>query len=96
MTRNNATVSLSYQMTELTSFTLDTSYVDDQDTQSNDGVSRYFTVRPGFQWDITEDFRLSANYQFRYKNVEADGSAIDNGAFITLRYALPDQHWSGF
>jgi hypothetical protein len=96
VTRNSATVSLSYQMTELTTFTFDTSYVDDQETLSEDGVSRYLTVRPAVRWDITEDLTLSANYQFRYKNVETEGSAFDNGAFITLRYALPDVNWSGF
>jgi hypothetical protein len=83
-------------MTEMTAFTLDASYIDDQDTQSEDGVARYVTVRPGVQWNITEDLSLAANYSFRYKTVENSGSAIDNAAFITLRYALPDVHWSGF
>jgi len=96
VTRNRASAGLAYQMTEMTVFSLDASYIDDQETQSEDGVSRYVTVRPGVRWNITEDLSLAANYAFRYKTVESSGSAMDNGAFITLRYALPDVHWSGF
>jgi hypothetical protein len=96
VTRNRASAGVTYQMTEMTVFSLDASYIDDQETQSEDGVSRYMTVRPGVRWNITEDLSLAANYAFRYKTVENSGSAIDNGAFITLRYALPDVHWSGF
>lgn len=96
VTRNRASAGLTYQMTEMTAFSLDASYIDDQETQSEDGVARYVTVRPGVTWTITEDLSLAANYAFRYKTVENSGSAIDNGAFITLRYALPDVHWSGF
>ncbi|GAB2174726.1 DUF481 domain-containing protein [Dongia sp. agr-C8] len=95
-TRNRGSVNLSYQMTELTSFSLNTSYVDDQETQSENGVARYLTVRPAVNWNITEDLKFQASYQFRYKNVESGGSAYDNAAFITLRYALPDLNWSGF
>ncbi|MDQ7250206.1 hypothetical protein [Dongia sedimenti] len=95
-TRNRGSVRLGYKMTEMTSFALDTSYIDDQETQSNDGVARYLTVTPSVQWSITEELSLQATYQFRYKNVESDGSAYDNAAFITLRYALPDFNWSGF
>ena len=87
---------LSYQMTETTVFSVDGSYLDDQRTQSNNEVSRRFQVRPSVRWDLTEDLSLSAAYQFRYKTFNNSGSAIDNAAFITLRYALPDVHWSGF
>jgi hypothetical protein len=39
---------------------------------------------------------LAATYQFRYKAFETrGGSAMDNGVFLSLRYALPSQHWSG-
>jgi hypothetical protein len=95
-TRNRGTVRLAYQFTELTTLSLDTAYVDDQRTQSESGVARYLTVRPAVSWDITEDLELQASYQFRYKNVESSGSAFDNAAFITLRYALPELNWSGF
>jgi hypothetical protein len=95
-TRNRASFGVSYQMTETTTFSLDGSYVDDQKTQNNNEVSRRFLVKPTVTWDITEDLSLSANYQFRYKTFEESGSAIDNAAFVTLRYALPDFHWNGF
>lgn len=95
-TRNRGSVGLSYQMTEMVSFALDGSYIDDQETQSNSDVSRRIQVRPSVRWNITEDLTLGASYQFRYKTFESSGSAIDNAAFITLRYALPDLTWSGF
>jgi hypothetical protein len=95
-TRNRGTVNLSYQLTELTALSLNTSYVDDQEAQSENGVSRYVTVQPQLTWNITDDLKFQASYQFRYKNVESGGSAYDNAAFITLRYALPDLNWSGF
>jgi hypothetical protein len=95
-TRNRGSLGVSYKMTETTSFLLDGSYIDDQKTQSNSEVSRRFLVRPSVKWDITEDLSLQASYQFRYKTFESSGSAMDNAAFITLRYALPDLHWSGF
>jgi hypothetical protein len=98
-TRNRAAVGISYRMTETTVFALDTSYLLDQrtgETGSGSGVSQRLQVRPSVRWDITEDLSLSANYQFRYKTFQSSGSAIDNGAFITLRYALPDLQWSGF
>ena len=95
-TRNRGSVGISYQMTEMTVFSLDGSYLDDQRTENNNEVSRRFLVRPSVRWDLTEDLSLSAAYQFRYKTFDQSGSAIDNAAFITLRYALPDVHWSGF
>jgi hypothetical protein len=95
-TRNRGSFTVSYQMTEMTVFSLDGSYIDDQQTENNDQVSRRVQVRPGVSWDVTEDLTLSAFYQFRYKTFEDSGSATDNAAFITLRYALPDFHWSGF
>jgi predicted porin len=95
-TRNRGSVGISYNMTEMTIFSLDGTYIDDQQTQSNSDVSRRIQVRPGVRWNITDDFSLQAFYQFRYKTFESSGSAIDNGAFITLRYELPDLNWSGF
>lgn len=95
-TRNRGSVGVSYQMTEMTVFSLDSSYIDDQKTQSNSDVSRRIQIKPSVRWNITEDLSLQASYQFRYKTFQSSGSAIDNGAFISLRYALPDFNWSGF
>ncbi len=95
-TRNRASVGFSHKLTEMTVFTFDASYIQDQRTQSNSGVGQRLQVKPALRWNITEDLSLQAAYQFRYKQRESNGSAIDNGAFITLRYALPDLHWSGF
>jgi hypothetical protein len=95
-TRNRGNFNISYRMTEMTVFALDGSYIDDQRTQSNSDVSRRVQVKPSVTWDITEDLSLQAAYQFRYKTFEDSGSAFDNGAFLTLRYALPDFNWSGF
>jgi hypothetical protein len=83
-------------MTEMVVFALNGSYIDDQETQSNSDVSRRIEVSPSVNWNITEDLSLGASYQFRYKTFEESGSATDNAAYITLRYALPDVNWSGF
>jgi hypothetical protein len=95
-TRNRGSVGVSYQMTEMVVFALNGSYIDDQETQSNSDVSRRIEVSPSVNWNITEDLSLGASYQFRYKTFEESGSATDNAAYITLRYALPDVNWSGF
>jgi hypothetical protein len=95
-TRNRGSFGVSYRMTETTTFSLDGSYIDDQRTQSNSEVSRRFLVKPSVRWEMTDDLSLVASYQFRYKTFESSGSAMDNAAFITLRYALPDLNWSGF
>jgi hypothetical protein len=95
-TRNRGSFGVSYHMTEMTEFTLNGSYIDDQETQSNSGVSQRIQVSPAVRWDITEALSLQASYQFRYKTFTSSGSATDNAAFITLRYALPDLNWSGF
>jgi hypothetical protein len=104
VTRNRANVILSYQVSDLTTLSFNAGYLDDQDyfgssTGSNaaDSQSRYYSVSPTVTFKITDDLNLDASYQFRYKTTEADNeSANDNMAFLTLRYALPDQHWSGF
>lgn len=104
VTRNRASLSFNYKFSELTAFDLQASYADnesiggsDSDSESSEGTSRFFRIGPSAIWRITEDLSLSATYQFRYKLFRADGgSASDNAAFITLRYSLQDQHWSGF
>jgi hypothetical protein len=104
VTRNRATLNLGYEMNELTRFGFAASYADNQDyfgagtsLKDSDGNSRYYLLRPSVSFDFTEDLSLTASYQFRYKTFGSEnGSAIDNAAFLTLRYALPDVHWSGF
>jgi hypothetical protein len=95
-TRNRGSFGVSYRMTEMTVFLLNGSYLDDQKTENNNEVSRRLQLSPSVRWDITQDLSLTAAYQFRYKTFEESGSAVDNAAFITLRYALPDFNWSGF
>jgi hypothetical protein len=99
-TRNRGTVGLKYRLGELTTLTLDAGYTDSDKFgstgQSTDGLKRLVSVSPGVSWKVTDDLSLRASYQFRYKHVESSGSAVDNAVFITLRYALPDLHWSGF
>jgi hypothetical protein len=104
VTRSRGGLGLDYRLGEMTTFSLDATYSDNQDylgegsnTDGSDNVSRYYSLKPALTWDITEDLSLAASYQFRYKKFESrGGSAVDNGVFLSLRYALPDQHWSGF
>ena len=100
ITRNRASIALSYQLSELTVLNLDASYADNEkiggsSTQSSEGTSRYFSLKPSATWQITDRLSFAASYQFRHKRSDG-GSATDNAAFITLRYSLQDQHWSGF
>jgi len=100
-TRNRGNIQLQYQFDELTFFQLQVVYADDQDyfgteSQSNSGTTRYYAIGPSLNWNIRDDLTLQASYQLRYKSSKSAGSATDNAAFLTLRYALPDLHWSGF
>jgi hypothetical protein len=102
-TRNTGTLSLNYQLGEETTIKLDATYSDNQDyfgldtnSQASEGQSRYFTVGPTLSWNLREDMTLEASYQLRHKSSKDQGSATDNAAFLTFRYALPDQDWSGF
>jgi hypothetical protein len=102
VTRNRANIVLSYQVSDLTTLSFNAGYLDDQDYfGSGQGTaaadSRYYSVSPTVSFRLTDSLNLDASYQFRYKTTDADNeSASDNSAFLTLRYALPDQHWSGF
>jgi hypothetical protein len=102
VTRTRGNLGLDYKVGELTTLSLDASYSDNQDylgesSQQSDNLSRYYALKPAVTWDLTEDLSLAATYQFRYKAFEStDKSAMDNGVFLSLRYALPSQHWSGF
>ncbi len=102
VTRDRGTLTLSYLLSELTQLSLSATYSDneqvaDSGTEKNEGgKARFFSISPAVNWNITDQLSLGASYQFRYKIFASSDSAIDNGAFITLRYALQDMHWSGF
>jgi hypothetical protein len=104
VTRNRGTLTFSYQLTELTVLKLDASYADNDNyfggntgSKSDEGLSRFWSISPSVALNFTEDLSLQASYQLRHKIFETDGgSATDNAAFLTLRYRLPDWHWSGF
>src|SRR5436305_544719 len=98
--RSRGTLRLTYALSELTNLGLDANYSDNQDylgsSNSTSEKSRYYALKPSLTWNITEDLSLSASYQFRYKTFESQGTAIDNGALLTVHYGFPDFHWSGF
>jgi Putative beta-barrel porin 2 len=104
VTRNRAGLTLSYQFSELTTLRLDASYSDNDDhfnsgsgLESQEGTTRYWSIGPSVSVKITDDLSLGASYQLRHKVADGGGgSATDNAAFVTLQYALPEQHWSGF
>jgi hypothetical protein len=102
VTRTRGTLQLTYALSELTTLALDANYVDNDNyfgertSRTTEGLSRYYALKPSLTWNITDDLSLSASYQFRYKTIQSQGNAIDNGAIVTLRYGLPDLHWTGF
>jgi hypothetical protein len=102
VTRTRGTLSLSYALSELTTLALDANYVDNDDYLGEENgnqqprVSRYYALKPSLTWNITEDLSLSASYQFRYKTLESEGTAMDQGALLTVHYGFPELHWSGF
>jgi hypothetical protein len=99
--RNRANLAVNYQFGDVTSFQLIAVYSDTEDyfgteNEVTDDSARYYAIGPSVSWDLNDDLQLQASYQLRYKTSDSDGSATDNAAFITLRYDLPDVHWSGF
>ena len=103
-TRNRASLGFNQALTPMTRFSLDFQYSDTFDyagingDPSDDGAdSRFFSVRPGLNWRLTEDVSLAAEYQFRYKLYD-DGTdpAMANAVFLNLRWALPTWAWDGY
>jgi hypothetical protein len=104
--RTRGTLRVTYKLNEMTRLNLDGDYVDNQDyfgnggggSQSDEGLSRYYALKPSIAYNITEELNVALTYQFRYKvfDSQGTGTAIDNGAFLSFSYALPDLTWSGF
>lgn len=102
--RNRATVGLDYKLTPLTTARLNLDYADNVDIlgsegdgTSDEGTSRYASVRPAIAWQLTEDWSLEAQYRFRYRLFEDDGgSATSNSVFLTLQYNFPTWAGTGF
>jgi|UPI000482FE5E long-subunit fatty acid transport protein len=97
--RSRASLSLDYELTELTTLRVDARYTDNEDylggASSNSGNTRFVSLNPSINWDVTEDLRLGAEYEYRHKT-NGNGDANSNAVFLTLRYALPDLKWGGF
>jgi hypothetical protein len=102
--RNRLTFAFDHQLTPLTTARLNIDYADnvdiigsEGDETSNEGTSRYTSVRPAISWDITEDWSLEASYRFRYRLFDDDGGdAMSNSVFLTLQYDLPTWGGTGF
>jgi len=101
VTRNRVDLTLGYKLTDVTSLSLTGSYVDNEDhlgLDSNpdlsEGLSNYMAIGPAISWQIVEDMKLTASYQFQAKVYKtAGGTAYANAVFLTLSYALPDFSW---
>jgi len=106
VTRNRGKLTFTYQLSELTTFNLNANYADNANYFSfgatsgsqgaQEGNSRYFAIGPSVTWNLTEALKLDLSYQLRHKIFKNQGSTTDNAAFVTLRYNLPETHWTGF
>jgi hypothetical protein len=102
--RNRATFGLDHKLTPLTTARLNIDYTDnvdiigsEGDETSDEGTSRYTSVRPAIAWQLTEDWSLEAQYRFRYRLFDDDGGdATSNSVFLTLQYDLPTWAGTGF
>ncbi len=103
--RTRGTLRVTYKLNDVTRLNLDANYVDNQDyfgggnggSESDEGLSRYYALKPTLSYNLTEDLSVAVTYQFRYKvfDSQSTGSAMDNAAFLSFSYALPDLTWSG-
>jgi hypothetical protein len=99
--RNRVTAGFDQQVTPLTTARLNFDYADNEDIlgsegddTSDEGTSRFTSVRPAIAWQLTEDWSLEAQYRFRYRLFEDDGgSTTSNSVFLTLQYNFPT--WAG-
>jgi hypothetical protein len=102
--RNRATLGLDHKVTPLTTLGLKVDYADnvdvlgfEGDSTTDEGDSRYTSVRPSVSWLLTEDWSLEAEYRFRYRLFDEDGgSATSNSVFLTLQYNFPTLIGTGF
>jgi len=102
--RNRVNFGINHKLTPLTTARLNIDYTDnvdiigsEGDETSDEGTSRYTSVRPAIAWDLTEDWSLEASYRFRYRLFDDDGGdAMSNSVFLTLQYDLPTWGGTGF
>jgi len=102
--RNRVVLGLNHRLTPVTTARLNIDYTDnvdiigeEGDQTSDEGTSRYTSVRPAIAWDLTEEWSLEAEYGFRYRLFDDDGGdAMSNSVFLTLQYDLPTWAGTGF
>jgi opacity protein-like surface antigen len=102
--RNRLVLGMNHRLTPLTTARLNIDYTDnvdiigsEGDETSDEGTSRYTSVRPAVAWQLTEDWSLEAEYRFRYRLFDDDGGdAMSNSVFLTLQYDLPTWAGTGF
>jgi hypothetical protein len=102
--RNRVNFGIDHKLTPLATARLNIDYTDNVDVigsegdkTSDEGTSRYTSVRPAIAWDLTEDWSLEASYRFRYRLFDDDGGdAMSNSVFLTLQYDLPTWGGTGF
>jgi hypothetical protein len=102
--RNRASMGLNYKVAPLTTLRLSVDYADnidvlgfEGDSTTDEDTSRYTSVRPAIDWQLTEDWSLEAEYRFRYRLFDDDGgSALSNSVFLTLQYNFPTLIGTGF
>ncbi len=102
--RNRATFGVNHKLTPVTTARLNIDYTDnvdiigsEGDETSDEGTSRYTSVRPAIAWQLTEDWSLETSYRFRYRLFDDDGGdAMSNTVLLTLQYNFPTWAGTGF
>lgn len=102
--RNRVVLGLNHQLTPLTTARLNIDYTDnvdiigeEGDETSDEGTSRYTSVRPAIAWQLTEDWSLETSYRFRYRLFDdSGGDAMSNSVLLMLQYNLPTWAGTGF
>jgi hypothetical protein len=100
--RNRVGLGFDYKFTPLTTGRLTLDYVDNEDflgfegnSTTNEGTSRYASLRPSVLWQLTEDWSLAAEYRFRYKVFESNSDTeTSNTVMLTLQYNFPTLDWT--
>ncbi|MBI3560689.1 MAG: hypothetical protein HY080_03085 [Gammaproteobacteria bacterium] len=93
---DRATVNLQYHVTDRNSVGLDIVY-----TNQKPGASRfitvhrtYYSVQPGYTWQVSENWSLNAYYRYSYQKYNTDTDAAKSNLIsLSMSYVWPYYHF---